>query len=91
MALHLEMPSAGIVSFPSKNGRVEIEPSAPWYSWFSLVSQVLTCLVMSGTTAQRPVKFLWIGRPYFDVTLGIPIWLQSTPPDVWVDATGAPV
>jgi hypothetical protein len=28
--------------------------------------------------------------PYFDTTLGYPIWLESVNPDVWVDATGTP-
>jgi hypothetical protein len=51
---------------------------------------VCSALTQSGTTAQRPTSLLWVGRTYFDTTLGYPVWLLSTGPDVWVDATGAP-
>lgn len=42
----------------------------------------------AGTTAERPVLDLVLGQTYFDFTLGIPIWWDSTQ---WVDASGAPV
>ncbi len=45
----------------------------------------------SGTTASRPTKNMYVGKTYFDVTLGIPIWVQSLGPTVWVNASGAPV
>lgn len=64
---------------------------AEWRNFFVAVSNILQAVTMSGTTANRPAAFLWIGRPFFDTTLGIPIWLQSYPPAVWCDATGAPV
>lgn len=62
-----------------------------WSPFFSAIFQLLTAMTQSGTTAQRPTTFLWVGRPYFDTTLNIPIWLQSTSPTVWCDATGAAV
>ena len=47
---------------------------------------------LHGTTANRPVETvqlpLPIGQPYFDTTLGIPIWYDGTN---WVDATGGTV
>lgn len=42
----------------------------------------------SGTTAQRPTYSLFIGRFFFDTTLGKPIWWNGT---VWKDATGTTV
>ena len=39
----------------------------------------------ASTTANRPVTFLRVGRPWFDTTLGKPIWWDGTQ---WVDATG---
>lgn len=49
----------------------------------------------SGTTADRPTSLLWIGRFFFDTTLGKPIWVKSVPAKpaaaVWCDATGASV
>ena len=46
----------------------------------------LACLT-SGTTATRPTDKS-IGFPYFDTTLGKPIWFDGT---VWKDSTGATV
>lgn len=63
----------------------------PWAGWFTIVHNIVQALSTSGTTAQRPTTGLWVGRRYFDTTLGIPIWVQSLGPTVWVNATGAPV
>lgn len=62
-------------------------------AWASSVTGILNAVVASGTTANRPTKFLWVGRPFMDTTLGIPIWIQSITAGVatWVDATGAAV
>lgn len=53
--------------------------------WFTTVSRLLTQMTQSGVTADRPTVNLWTGRPYFDTTLGQPIWYDGTG---WVDATG---
>lgn len=43
----------------------------------------------SGTTAQRPAPdVVQVGLPYWDTTLGKPIWWNGS---VWKDATGATV
>ena len=47
----------------------------------------------SVTTADRPTKNLFIGRFYFDTSLGArgkPIWI-SKDGSTWIDATGAAV
>ena len=62
-----------------------------WRNFFQSTYAICLALTQSGTTAQRPVKLLWTGRMYWDVTLGKPIWLKSVGPIVWVDATGTPV
>jgi len=41
-----------------------------------------------GSTASRPVTQLYVGYPYFDTTLGKPVWYNGSG---WVDATGASV
>lgn len=64
-------------------------PLPPWYRWATLAGSVLTALTTSGTTAERPVSFLWIGRTFFDTTLGIPIWYDANGSTGWCDATGA--
>jgi len=66
-----------------------------WQSMFSMLQAIAYNGTRSGTTANRPtssVAVRWVGMPYYDTTLGIPIWLESvSPADVWVDATGTPV
>lgn len=44
-----------------------------------------------GTTAQRPAA-PFVPQPYFDTTLGFPIWCkQVTPSIIWVDGAGVQV
>lgn len=64
-----------------------VNVSKAWRPWFVSVFSLLTGLTQSGTTANRPASFLWAGRPYFDTTLGKPVWYKGPG---WVDATGAP-
>ncbi len=59
-----------------------------WVPFFSDVGKMLTALTSSGTTADRPTVFLFVGRTYFDTTLGKPIWYNGTG---WIDAAGTPV
>ncbi len=64
-------------------------------TWASVITGVVNALVASGTTAQRPTKFLWTGRPYYDTDLaagaGKPIWYNAASATDWRDATGADV
>ena len=62
-----------------------------WASWLGKVRSYAGAVSDSGTTAQRPTAGLFVARPYFDTTLGKPIWLKTVSPSVWVDATGASV
>lgn len=62
--------------------------SQSWLSFFNSVYVILSALTQSGTTEQRPTKLLWIGRMYFDTTLGLPIW-YSEPGWVKADGTAA--
>ncbi len=59
------------------------EVNQGWRNFFQAVFNILTALTMSGTTADRPTKFLWVGRPYFDTTLGMAIFLKTVNPIVW--------
>lgn len=45
----------------------------------------------SGTTANRPTTDLWVGRQYFDTTLGYPVFVKSLGPTVWVNGAGTTV
>lgn len=56
-----------------------------WQQWFMQVFRACFAIYQSGTTAQRPTVNLWAGRPYFDTTLGMPIWYDGT---AWVKGDG---
>lgn len=61
-----------------------------WMQWFSDAYTILNAVTLSGTTAQRPTKLLWAGRPYFDKSLGAngrPIWVNKLGTG-WVFADG---
>lgn len=64
--------------------------SQPWANWFLQVFQILSAQTESGPTANRPTKNLYIGRRYFDTTLGAqgkPIWIGKNG-TTWVLADG---
>ena len=62
-------------------------PTLPWYEQLALI---VNALVSSGTTANRPTKFLWLGRRYWDEDLDKPVYVKSIgPPVVWVDGVGS--
>lgn len=66
--------------------------SPQWAGWFNNAQVILTDASNSGTTAQRPTTQMYVGKPYFDTTLGKPIWLKTPGASpVWVDATGTGV
>ncbi len=44
----------------------------------------------AGETANRPTTAT-VGCMFYDTTLGKPIWLNSTGPNVWKDAAGSTV
>lgn len=64
-----------------------------WNSWFNWVHQLVSAMRQSGTTAQRPTTGLWIGRQYYDTTLGYPVWVHSITAGVvvWHNGAGAAV
>jgi hypothetical protein len=59
-----------------------------WSSWVSQVFRICFDVQNSGVTANRPTGDLYVGKFYFDTTLGKPIWYEGPG---WVDATGAAV
>lgn len=63
--------------FVSQDGRVTL-PVATWLNILWLVSNSIS---ESGTTSQRPTTNLWVGRPFFDTTLGKPVFWDGS---AWV-------
>lgn len=78
---------------------IAVDSTGRWLSlWQAFIESVyywLAPLGQKGTTANRPTdssqRPLYVGQPYFDTTLGKPIWVKSKSPTVWCDATGASV
>jgi len=58
--------------------------------YFNTVDNAVIGLItpQAGTTANRPTLQLQIGQPYYDTSLGIPIWYNGT---VWKNASGTTV
>lgn len=59
-----------------------------WAQFFQRTHANAITAQQSGPTGERPDSLLWIGRAYFDTTLGKPVWLKSINPSVWVDGVG---
>ena len=88
MAQISQPPNTPPVSLDS-DGNLQVDPI--WASFFNNIFVILTAVTQSGTTANRPTKLLWVGRSYFDTSLGKRIDLKSVNPNVWVDGSGTPV
>lgn len=79
----------GTTAVDSQDGQGRLVGVASgWRNFFNSIFNVCNALTMSGTTAHRPTAGLWIGRTYFDVTLGIPIFYNGA---FWINAAGVPV
>jgi hypothetical protein len=61
---------------------------ASWQEFFSSLFKAVNGSQQSGVLLHRPTQGLWVGRPYFDTTLGYPVYLKSANPSVWVDSAG---
>jgi hypothetical protein len=81
-------PETPVDRLDDDGSMLAVNPS--WRNWFGAVFLICNAMVQSGTTAQRPVKLLWVGRFFMDVTIGKPIWIASLTPTVWVTADGIP-
>lgn len=62
--------------------------TAPLANWFARAWEILSAAEQAGTTANRPTSNLWVGRPYWDSTLGLPIWWNGA---AWIRADGVVV
>lgn len=77
--------------YPTSTQLVDVDGNItlPWAQWVQRTQNNVRTLQQSGPTADRPDSLLWIGRFYFDTTIGKPIWVkQVTPAVVWVDGVG---
>ena len=59
-----------------------------WVRWIQQLHTFISAANDAGTTANRPTKNLWVGRPYFDTDLGYQVIIESLNPTVWIPGSG---
>ena len=83
--MKLDTPNPGPLIDDDKN----IVPT--WTLFFTNIRMFVVANSQSGTTAQRPTKYLSPGDKYMDTTLGYIVHVRSVNPIVWVNSAGAVV
>jgi hypothetical protein len=84
-------PLAQMLEVRQDGDTIRLDMRPEWASFLSSLQQVSYYQTRSGTTAQRPTStsYRWVGMPYYDTTLGYPVWLAIASSNAWVDATGS--
>ena len=80
-----------MIADPPTNEPIQGQVPKAWINWFMAVFYICFDQQNSGTTAQRPTKRLYVGKRYFDTTLGLPIWLKTVSTSTWVNGAGTTV
>lgn len=85
MGPKVQLPSG---SFVIEGGFLSIDAMA----FLSAVQSIVFYSSRSGATVSRPTgsSFRWVGMPFFDTTLGLPVFLKIASTNVWVKADGTP-
>lgn len=90
----VQMPSTMSEMF-EKDGDGKILGLKPqWAQFFNALQGVTYSASRSGASTSRPTSSMpwrYAGMPFFDTSLGKPIYLKTASSDVWVDATGSVV
>ncbi len=76
------------ISIPDLKNKGQNILAPAWRSFFGSLYLVSNASASSGTSGNRPAVGLWVGRRYFDTTLGKPVFVKTTSPLVWVDGAG---
>jgi hypothetical protein len=85
---------AGLAPFPSNVPIVDKQGmlTPVFRAWFTSLYTYAQGLGQNGATTARPTAGLFIGRQYFDTTLGYMVAVKTVSPSVvWVNGAGAPV
>lgn len=83
----LPMTKARMFGLDDQDLTVQQDMNTSWKKWFDKL-RILVTSDESGVTADRPTSNLYVGRRFFDTTLGKPIYVKSLSPTVWVDGVG---
>jgi hypothetical protein len=90
--INIPSPTTPIVQmFKDDAGNSQMFMSTDWAAFLSMVAQASYGQTRSGPTTERPstdFKSRYVGMPYFDTTLGLPVFLKYATSSVWVKADG---
>lgn len=84
MSAIINPPGIGPVDRQGADGRIS-QVSEGWLIFFNQVYNICSALVQSGSSTNRPTSYLWVGKPYFDETLGQFVYWDG---DQWMTAPG---
>jgi hypothetical protein len=91
------MPAAGsdilIIERDETGNVTSVRINPAWAAAFQLVFQNAYVATRNGPTAERPTSSTigrFVGMPFFDTTLGLPVFLKTASSSAWVKADGTP-
>ena len=94
----ISMPAAVSQMFDiryGEDGKVQgMELRPDWASFFSSLQQMSSAVSQNGSTTARPTSAMtgrFEGMPFFDRTLGYPVFLKYASSNVWVNGSGTVV
>jgi len=90
----VQMPSTLSQMFETDQQGSIIGMKPEWAQFFHALQGLTFAASRNGASTSRPTSTLpwrYEGMPFFDTSLGKPIFLKNASSNVWVDATGAPV
>lgn len=91
MAIRVPQAQNAVITPPPTQSPVDTKGdsiNSIWENWMTMAYTVMFGLTLSGTTKGRPTDNLWVGQTYFDTDLGLPIYLKTLSPIVWIKADG---
>lgn len=79
------------VQLPSGQFIQDDDLSLDGKTFLNAVQSIVFYSTRSGPTASRPTasSFRWIGMPYYDTNLGLPVFLHIASTSVWHKADGS--
>lgn len=90
---NLQPPSPSTPIAQGEDGN-PVFPTTDYATLFHALQSIAFYSTRSGATGSRPTstsEARWIGMPFFDTTLGKPVFLKIASSSVWVDGSGAVV
>lgn len=82
---NVQAPQA-LVPFVDENGVLGLQAA----TFLNALQAITFYSTRSGPTASRPTSssYRWVGMPFYDVTLGLPVFLHIASSNVWHKADG---